>query len=60
MILIHTSSLGNVHLKIQIQRPDYPFGNTDYLTTYFDNVILRYENNLSESEITSTSFTRYK
>ena len=50
------SALGNVVLKIQIQRPDYPQGNTDYVETYFDNVILRYENNLSEEEITSTSF----
>ncbi len=52
----YSNSLGNVHLKIQIQRPDYPQGNTDYETTYFDNVLLRYEDNLSESEITSTSF----
>jgi len=51
----YNSSLGNVHLKIQIQKPEYPSGNTDYQTAYFDNVILRYENNLSESEITSTS-----
>ena len=52
----YTSSLGDVHLKIQIQRPDYPFGNNDYVETYFDNVILRYEDNISEEEITSTSF----
>ena len=51
-----TSALGDVHLKIQIQRPDYPFGNSDYVTTYFDNVILRFENNISEDEITLTSF----
>jgi len=51
----YNSSLGNVHLKIQIQKPEYPSGNTDYQTAYFDNVILRYEDNLSESEITSTS-----